>query len=174
MKMRSALMVAVYKKQLKLSSTARRRHSTGEIVNYIAVDAYRMGEFPWWFHITWTSALQLVLSVGILFGVVGTGALPGLVPLLICGFLNVPFAKILQNCQRQFMIAQDERLRSTSEILNSMKIIKLQSWEDRFRNLVESLRAEEFIWLSKAQILKASGVFLYWMSPTIVSCVVFI
>ena len=46
MRMRSALMVAVYKKQLKLSSLGRRRHSAGEIVNYIAVDAYRMGEFP--------------------------------------------------------------------------------------------------------------------------------
>ena len=174
MKMRSALMVAVYQKQLKLSSSARRRHSTGEIVNYIAVDAYRMGEFPWWFHITWTSAVQLIMSICVLFGVVGLGALPGLVPFIICGLLNVPFAKILQNCQSQFMIAQDERLRSTSEILNSMKIIKLQSWEDKFKNLVESLRAKEFIWLSKAQIMKAFGAFLYWMSPTIVSSVVFL
>ena len=174
MKMRSALMVAVYQKQVRLSSSARTRHSVGEIVNYIAVDAYRMGEFPWWFHITWTSALQLVLSIGVLFIVVGIGALPGLVPLLICGLFNVPFARILQNCQSQFMIAQDERLRTTSEILNSMKIIKLQSWEEKFKNLVESLRNKEFIWLSKAQILKASGSFLYWISPTMVSAVVFL
>ncbi|KAJ1420288.1 P-loop containing nucleoside triphosphate hydrolase [Sesbania bispinosa] len=174
MKMRSALMVAVYEKQLKLSSSARRRHSTGEIVNYIAVDAYRMGEFPWWFHVTWTSALQLVLSISLLFYVVGFGALPGLVPLLICGLLNIPFAKILQNCHSQFMIAQDVRLRSTSEILNSMKIIKLQSWEEKFKNLVLSLRAEEFIWLSKAQIMKAYMSCLYWMSPTIVPSVIFL
>ncbi|XP_020228423.1 ABC transporter C family member 8-like [Cajanus cajan] len=174
LKMRSALMVAVYRKQLKLSSSARRRHSTGEIVNYIAVDAYRMGEFPWWFHMTWTSALQVVLSIGILFGVVGVGALPGLVPLVICGLINIPFARIIQNCMAQFMISQDERLRSTSEILNSMKIIKLQSWEDKFKNLVENLREEEFIWLSKALIMKAYGSFLYWMSPTVVSAVVFL
>ncbi|KAK7294325.1 hypothetical protein RJT34_17214 [Clitoria ternatea] len=174
LKIRSALMVAVYSKQLKLSSSARRRHSAGEIVNYIAVDAYRLGEFPWWFHVTWTSALQLVLSVVILFGVVGLGALPGLVPLLICGLLNVPFAKILQNCQAQFMIAQDERLRSTSEILNSMKIIKLQSWEEKFKNLVETLRAKEFKWLAKTQIMKATNSFLYWMSPTVISSVVFL
>ncbi|KAL5062777.1 hypothetical protein RYX36_024514 [Vicia faba] len=174
MKMRSALMVAVYQKQLKLSSSARTRHSAGEIVNYIAVDAYRMGEFPWWFHLTWTSALQLVLSIVILFGVVGIGALPGLVPILICGLLNVPFARILQNCQSQFMIAQDERLRSTSEILNSMKIIKLQSWEEKFKNLVYSLRDKEFVLLSKAQKLKAFGSFLYWMSPTMISAVVFL
>ncbi|XP_045789107.1 ABC transporter C family member 8-like [Trifolium pratense] len=174
MKMRSALMVAVYQKQLRLSSSARTRHSAGEIVNYIAVDAYRMGEFPWWFHTTWTSALQLILSIGVLFGVVGIGALPGLVPLFICGLLNVPLARILQNCQLQFMIAQDERLRSTSEILNSMKIIKLQSWEEKFKNLVESLRDKEFVWLSKTQFLKANNSFLYWMAPTVVSAVVFL
>ncbi|TKY64342.1 ABC transporter C family member 8 [Spatholobus suberectus] len=173
MKIRSALMVAVYQKLLKLSSSARKRHSTGEVVNYIAVDAYRLGEFPWWFHVTWTSVVQLVLSIVLLFCVVGAGALPGLVPLLICGLLNVPFAKIIQNSQSQFMMAQDERLRSTSEILNSMKIIKLQSWEDKFKNIVLSLRAKEIIWLSKAQIIKAYGSFLYWMVPTIVpsSCV---
>jgi ABC-type bacteriocin/lantibiotic exporter with double-glycine peptidase domain len=174
MKMRSALMVAVYQKQLKLSNSARERHSTGEIVNYIAIDAYRMGEFPWWFHITWTCALQLVLSIAILFGVVGIGALPGLVPLAICGLLNVPLARILQNCQLQFMIAQDERLRSTSEILNSMKIIKLQSWEEKFKNVVESLRDKEFKWLSKIQNLKAFGTFLYWLSPTVIPAVVFL
>ncbi|KAL2337937.1 hypothetical protein Fmac_012383 [Flemingia macrophylla] len=174
MKIRSSLMVAVYQKLLKLSSSARRRHSTGEVVNYIAVDAYRLGEFPWWFHITWTSVVQLVLSILLLFCVVGAGALPGLVPLLICGLLNVPLAKIIQNSQSQFMMAQDERLRSTSEILNNMKIIKLQSWEDKFKNLVLSLRAKEFIWLSKIQIIKANGASLYWMTPTIVPSVVFL
>ncbi|KAF7843463.1 ABC transporter C family member 8-like isoform X1 [Senna tora] len=174
MRMRSALMVAVYKKQLKLSSLAKRRHSTGEIVNYIAVDAYRMGEFPWWFHSTWTSALQILLGVGVLFSVVGLGALPGLVPLLICGLLNVPFAKVLQKCQTEFMTAQDERLRATSEILNSMKIIKLQSWEDKFKNLVESLRHKEVECLGEAQFKKAHGTFMYWMTPAIISSVIFL
>ncbi|XP_026449117.1 ABC transporter C family member 8-like isoform X2 [Papaver somniferum] len=174
MRMRSALMVAVYQKQLKLSSLGRKNHSTGEIVNYIAVDAYRMCEFPFWFHSVWTYSVQLPLAVGLLFGVVGLGALPGLVPLLTCAVLNVPFAKMLQTCQTQFMVAQDERIRATSEVLNNMKIIKLQSWEDNFKNLVESLRDREFKWLSKSQLLKSYGTALYWMSPTLISSVVFL
>ncbi|KAJ0007144.1 hypothetical protein Pint_28812 [Pistacia integerrima] len=174
MRMRSALMVAVYHKQLKLSSFGRRRHSTGEIVNYIAVDAYRMGEFPWWFHSTWSLSLQLFLSIAVLFGVVGLGAFPGLVPLFICGLLNVPFAKMLQKCQSEFMVAQDERLRATSEILNSMKIIKLQSWEEKFKNLIESRRDREFKWLSESQLRKAYGTVVYWMSPTLISSVIFL
>lgn len=173
MKMRSALMVAAYQKQLKLSSLGRRRHSTGEVVNYIAVDAYRMGEFPMWLHLGWTSGLQLFLAIGVLFAVVGLGVLPGLVPLLICGLLNVPFAKILQKCQSEFMNAQDKRLRAMSEILNSMKIIKLQSWEEKFKDLIESYRKIEFKWLAESQYKKTCNTVLYWMCPTIVSSVVF-
>ncbi|KAL2539145.1 ABC transporter C family member 8 [Abeliophyllum distichum] len=173
MRMRSALMVAVYKKQLKLSSTGRGRHSTGEIVNYIAVDAYRMGEFPMWLHMGWTSGLQVFLGVAVLFRVVGLGVLPGLVPFFVCGLLNVPFAKILQKCQTEFMIAQDKRLRSMSEILNNMKIIKLQSWEEKFKSLLESFRGLEFKWLAESQYKKTYNTVLYWMAPTIVSSVIF-
>ncbi|KAL4583725.1 hypothetical protein LXL04_008308 [Taraxacum kok-saghyz] len=172
MRMRSALMVAVYEKQLKLSSLGRRRHSTGEVVNYIGVDAYRMGEFPLWVHIAWTSFIQLFLAIGVLFSVVGIGVLPGLLPLFICGVLNVPFAIALQRCQLQFMVAQDKRLRSTSEILNNMKIIKLQSWEEKFKGFIESCREIEFKWLSESQFKKAYGSVLYWMSPTIISSVI--
>ncbi|XP_068648270.1 ABC transporter C family member 8 [Aristolochia californica] len=173
MRMRSAVMVAVFHKLLKLSSSGRRNHSTGEIVNYIAVDAYRLGEFPWWLHTTWTLLLQLVLAVSVLFGVVGLGSLPGLVPLTICALLNFPFAKMLQKCQSEFMVAQDERLKATSEVLNNMKIIKLQSWEEKFKSVIESLRKIEFNWLSEAQIKKSYGTVLYWMSPMLVSSVVF-
>ncbi|XP_031385823.1 ABC transporter C family member 8 [Punica granatum] len=174
MRMRSALMAALYEKQLKLSSLGRRRHSTGEIVNYIAVDAYRMGEFPWWFHSIWSFTFQLFLSIGILFLVIGIGALPGLVPLFIFGLLNVPFAKVLQNCQTKFMNAQDERLRATSEILNNVKIIKLQSWEEKFKKSIDSRRDEEFKWLTESQLKRAYGTALYWMSPTVISSVIFL
>ncbi|XP_024973201.1 ABC transporter C family member 8-like isoform X4 [Cynara cardunculus var. scolymus] len=173
MRMRSALMVAVYEKQLKLSTLGRKRHSTGEVVNYIAVDAYRMGDFPMWFHVGWSCFIQLFLAIGILFSIVGLGVLPGLLPLLICGLLNLPFAKAIQKCQLQFMVAQDKRLRSTSEILNNMKVIKLQSWEDKFQKVIESCRETEFHWLRESQFKKACSTGLYWMSPTLVSSVVF-
>lgn len=172
-RIRSALMVATYRKQLKLSSLGRRKHSTGEIVNYIAVDAYRMGDCVMWFHVGWSSGLQVLLAIVVLFGVAGDGVLPGLVPLLICAVLNVPFAKILKKCQCEFMAAQDKRLRSTSEILNNMKIIKLQSWEEKFKNLIESYRESEFKWLKESQYNKVYNSILYWMSPTIVSSVIF-
>jgi ABC-type multidrug transport system fused ATPase/permease subunit len=173
MRIRSALMAVIFRKQLRLSSQGRNNHSTGEIVNYIAVDAYRLGDAISWLHMGWSSPLQLVFAVATLFWALKLGALPGLVPLVIFGFLNVPFAKMLQGYQAKFMVAQDERLRSTSEILNSMKIIKLQSWEDKFRHMIESLRDREFKWLRETQMKKAYGAVMYWMSPTVISAVMY-
>ncbi|KAM0827964.1 hypothetical protein ACQ4PT_067850 [Festuca glaucescens] len=173
MRIRSALMAVIFQKQLRLSSQGRKNHSTGEIVNYIAVDAYRLGDSLSWLHMAWSSPLQLTFAVGTLFWALRLGALPGLVPLIVFGFLNVPFAKLLQGYQAKFMVAQDERLRSTSEVINSMKIIKLQSWEDKFRTMVESLRDAEFRWLRETQMKKAYGAVMYWMSPTVVSAVMY-
>ncbi|CAK7356839.1 unnamed protein product [Dovyalis caffra] len=174
LRMRSAIMVAIYQKQLTLSSLGRRRHSTGEIMNYIAFDAYRMGDMLWWFHRTWSLVLQLFLATGVLFKVVGLAALPALVPILVIIFLNVPFAKLHKKYQSQFMVAQEERLRATMEVLNNMKIIKLQSWEDKFKSVIDLLRGTEYRYLAKIQFKRPYITVLYWMSPTIVSAVVFI
>ena len=70
------------------------------------------------------------------------------------------------------MEAQDQRLRATSEVLDSFKIIKLQSWEEKFKNLIDTLRDREFKWLKEFQIKKCYGVVLFWMSPMFVSSVV--
>ncbi|KAI7750664.1 hypothetical protein M8C21_029508, partial [Ambrosia artemisiifolia] len=174
MRMRSALMVKVYEKQLKLSNVGKKRHSAGEIVNYIAVDAYRMAEFPMWFHSGWSCFIQLFLAIGVLYSIVGIGVFPGLIPLIICGLLNVPYTKGIKKCQLELMVAQDKRLKSTSEILNNIKVIKLQSWEEKFKGIIESCRELEFSWLSKVQFKKVYGTILYWMSPTLVSSVILI
>lgn len=173
MRMRSALMAAVFEKQLRLSGEARKRHGAGEVANYIAVDAYRLGEFPFWLHWAWCMPVQLALAIAMLFWTVGAGALPGLAPVAVCGVLNVPLARMLQRYQSRFMAAQDERQRATAEVLNAMKIVKLQSWEDMFRENVQRLRDAEVRWLAETQVKKAYGSALYWMSPTIISAVIF-
>lgn len=152
----------------------RRRHSAGVIMNYIAVEAYRMGDTLWWFHTAWSLVLQLFHAIGILFKVGGLGALPGLIPIAVISLLNLPYAKMYNKYQSRFMVARDERLRATMEILNNMKIIKLQSWEDKFKEVIDSPRGAEYECLAISQIRKSSTTVLYWMSPTTSSAVVFI
>ncbi|CAL5208905.1 unnamed protein product [Lathyrus oleraceus] len=173
LKVKSLLTAAIYKKQFRLSNSARSAHSSGEIMNYVTVDAYRIGEFPYWFHQTWTTSFQLCISLVILFRAVGLATIASLVVIVITVLCNTPLAKLQHKFQSKLMVAQDERLKATSEALVNMKVLKLYAWETSFKNSIEGLRNEELKWLSAVQLRKAYNTFLFWSSPVLVSAATF-
>ncbi|GAB2265123.1 Multidrug resistance-associated protein 7 [Dionaea muscipula] len=173
LKVRSLLTAAVYRKQLRLSNAARIMHSSGEIMNYVTVDAYRVGEFSFWFHQTWTTSIQLCLALVILFHAVGLATIASLVVIVLTVLGNTPLAKLQHKFQSKLMVAQDERLKATTEALVNMKVLKLYAWETHFKNVISNLRKVEEKWLSAVQFRKAYNSFLFWTSPVLVSAATF-
>ncbi|XP_061342019.1 ABC transporter C family member 10-like [Gastrolobium bilobum] len=173
LKVRSLLIAAIYKKQLRLANAARLKHSSGEIMNYVNVDAYRIGEFPYWFHQTWTTSVQLCIALVVLFRAVGLATIASLVVIVLTVLCNTPFARLQHKYQRKLMEAQDERLKASSEALVSMKVLKLYAWETNFRNAIERLRTVELKRLSVVQLRKSYSNFLFWSSPVLVSAASF-
>ncbi|XP_030501864.2 ABC transporter C family member 10 [Cannabis sativa] len=173
LKVRSLLTAVIYKKQLQLSNSAKLVHSAGEIMNYVTVDAYRIGEFPFWFHQTWTTSLQLCLALVILFRAVGLATIAALVAIILTVACNAPVAKLQHQFQTKLMTAQDERLKVLSEALVNMKVLKLYAWETHFKSVIESLRKVELKWLSAVQMRRAYNTFLFWSSPVLVSAATF-
>ncbi|KAL2324606.1 hypothetical protein Fmac_023664 [Flemingia macrophylla] len=169
LKVRSLLTAVIYRKQLRLSNSARLMHSGGEIMNYVTVDAYRIGEFPYWFHQTWSTSFQLCFSLVILFRAVGLATIASLVVIVITVLCNTPLAKLQHKFQSKLMVAQDERLKACSEALVNMKVLKLYAWETNFRNAVERLRNEELKWLYAVLLRRAYNTLLFWSSPVLVS-----
>ncbi|KAI9086573.1 hypothetical protein K1719_031434 [Acacia pycnantha] len=173
LRVRSLLTAVVYKKQLRLSNASRLMHSGGEIMNYVTVDAYRIGEFPFWFHQTWTTSVQLCIALVILFNAVGLATIASLVVIVLTVLCNTPLAKLQHRFQTKLMVAQDERLKASSEALVNMKVLKLYAWETHFKNTIESLRKVELKCLTSVQLRKAYNVFLFWSSPVLVSAATF-
>ncbi|KAJ9679716.1 hypothetical protein PVL29_021588 [Vitis rotundifolia] len=173
LRVRSLLTAAIYKKQLRLSNAAKMIHSSGEITNYVSVDAYRIGEFPYWFHQTWTTSLQLCIVLVILLNILGLATFAALVVIILTVLCNAPLAKLQHKFQSKLMVAQDERLRACSEALVNMKVLKLYAWENHFKNVIEKLRNVEYKWLSGVQLRKGYNGFLFWSSPVLVSAATF-
>jgi ATP-binding cassette subfamily C (CFTR/MRP) protein 2 len=173
LQVRSALMAAIYRKELKLSNTGKNKHAGGDVVNYMSVDAYRIGEFTYWLHFVWTTVLQILIALVILAYSVGWATLSGLVVIILTMVVNTPMAKSQQKFLTQLMAAQDKRLQATAEALRSMKILKLQAWEDRFKEAIEELRKVEMKWLSAVQYRKAYNSVVFWVSPVLVSTATF-
>ncbi|KAH7538145.1 hypothetical protein FEM48_Zijuj03G0168000 [Ziziphus jujuba var. spinosa] len=173
MKVKSLLTAAIFKKQMRLSNAARLMHSSGEIMNYVTVDAYRIGEFPFWFHQIWTTSLQLCISLVILYQAVGLATIAALVCIILTVICNAPLAKLQHKFQTKLMVAQDDRLKASSEALVNMKVLKLYAWETHIKGVIEKLRNEEYKWLSSFQLRRAYNIILFWLSPVLVSAVTF-
>ena len=68
---------------LKLSSAARKQTSTGEMVNLMAVDANRLQQVPNLTTVFWSMPLLSIISIVLLYTVMGPSALVVLAMLLI-------------------------------------------------------------------------------------------
>ncbi|XP_073110617.1 ABC transporter C family member 10 isoform X3 [Elaeis guineensis] len=174
LQVRSLLSAAIYQKQLKLSNSAKLIHSSGEIMNYVTVDAYRIGEFPFWFHQTWTTSLQLCISLVILYNTVGLATISALVVIVVTVICNAPLAKLQHKFQTRLMEAQDARLKALSEALVNMKVLKLYAWETHFKRATEGSREVECEWLKAFQLWKSYNIVLFWSSPVLVSAASFL
>ncbi|KAG4393790.1 hypothetical protein AAZX31_03G149400 [Glycine max] len=173
MHVRSALTAMVYRKGLRISSLAKQSHTSGEVVNYMAIDVQRVGDYSWYLHDMWMLPLQIVLALAILYKNVGIAAIATLIATIISIVVTVPIARVQENYQDKLMAAKDERMRKTSECLRNMRILKLQAWEDRYRVKLEEMRGVEFKWLRKALYSQAFITFIFWSSPIFVSAVTF-
>ncbi|XP_041011924.1 ABC transporter C family member 10-like isoform X3 [Juglans microcarpa x Juglans regia] len=174
LKVRSLLIAAIYKKQLRLSNSARLVHSSGEIMNYVTLDAYRIGEFLFWFHQIWTTSLQLCLTLVIVFRAVKLATTAALVVIILTVLCNIPLAKLQHKFQSKLMVAQDERLKAISEALVNMKVLKLYAWDTHFKNVIENLRKVECRWLTSVQLEKGYHSLLFWSTPVWVSSATFV
>ncbi|XP_055836235.1 ABC transporter C family member 10-like [Solanum dulcamara] len=174
LQVRSSLTAAVFHKQLHVLNAAKKTHSPGQIMNYVTVDAHKIGEFPFWFHQIWTTILQLVLVLCVMYYSIGVAASAALVIVILTVLVNSPLSKLQLKYQTNLMIAQDKRLKAITEALVHMKVLKLYSWEKHFMDTISKLRSEETKWLSSVQTQRGYYLLLFWSSPILVSSATFV
>jgi len=105
---------------------------------------------------------------------VGLATVAALVVIILTVLCNIPIAKIQHKSQSKLMVVQDERLKTISEALVNMKVLKLYAWETHFKNVIENLRKVEHKWLSAVQSEKVYLSILFWSTPVLVSSATFV
>lgn len=173
LQVRSTLSAAIYQKQLRLSNAAKAFHSPGQIINYVIVDAYRIGEFPYYFHQMWATSLQLCLALLIIYYTVGKATVAALFAVILIVVGNSPLAKLQHKYLTELMVARDRRLRAITEAVTNMKILKLYAWETHFRTVIEGLRKEEARWISAVLSQRGYYLALFWSSTIVITIVTF-
>jgi ABC-type multidrug transport system fused ATPase/permease subunit len=67
----------------------------------------------------------------------------------------------------------DRRIQKLNETFQSIRIIKFFAWEQRFRDQILKIRKEELSFLKKRSIVWTILVFIWFITPTVVTFVSF-
>ncbi|KAK9690351.1 hypothetical protein RND81_09G122000 [Saponaria officinalis] len=170
---KAVLSESIYKKALTLSCQSKQGQTSGEMINYMSVDAERVGTFSWYIHDPWMVILQVSLALMILYKSLGIASIASLVTTVLIMLLNFPLSTLMEKYQDKLMKSKDQRMKATSEILRNMRILKLQAWEMKFLSKIVELRKVENGWLKIYLYTLSVTTFLFYVSPTLVSVITF-
>nr|XP_014264614.2 canalicular multispecific organic anion transporter 1 [Maylandia zebra] len=173
MRVRTALMAAVYKKALVVSNDTRKESTVGETVNLMSADAQRFNDVTNFIHLLWSCPLQIIISIVFLWLELGPSVLAGLGVMVLMVPINGFLATKARKLQVENMKFKDKRMKIMNELLNGVKILKLYAWEPSFQKQVEDIRGEELKVMKKFAYLTAVSTFIFTSAPALVSLATF-
>ncbi|KAH9380694.1 hypothetical protein HPB48_001532 [Haemaphysalis longicornis] len=169
MRMRSAMINAIYRKALTLSSASKGFFTTGEIVNLMSVDTQRIMEYIQVFNFLWSTPIQVVLATYLLWQQLGVATVGGLAVMIGLLPVNAFITGFLRKYQVSVMEQKDRRIKLMNEMLAGIKVLKLYAWETAFEKRVKDLRNKELRYLKIQAYLNAAVVFSFACAPFLVS-----
>ncbi|XP_017108716.1 multidrug resistance-associated protein 1 isoform X1 [Drosophila bipectinata] len=173
LRIRTALINAIYRKALRISNSTKKESTVGEIVNLMAVDAQRFMELTTYLNMIWSAPLQIGLALFFLWQQLGPSVLAGLAVMIILIPVNGVIASRIKTYQIRQMKYKDERVKLMNEVLSGIKVLKLYAWEPSFEKQVLDIRDKEIATLRSTAYLNASTSFLWSCAPFLVSLVTF-
>ena len=159
---RNTLMVALYRKVLKLSPKGLQAESTGKIVTLMSNDVNKLQDLFSMIHNLWAAPIFIVASFTLLYDVIEWSAFVGFACILIAAPFTATVAKKLFALRRLVVQCADKRVNILSEVVSGMKVIKYYAWEKTFKGKAEKIREEEINLVWRAQKISALfGVALF-------------
>lgn len=122
LRIRTALISAIYRKALIMSNSARKESTVGEIVNLMAVDAQRFMDLTAYINMIWSAPLQIGLALYFLWDILGPSVLAGLAVMIILIPVNSVIANKVKTLQIRQMKNKDERVKLMNEVLSGIKV----------------------------------------------------
>ncbi|XP_015175308.1 PREDICTED: multidrug resistance-associated protein 1 isoform X5 [Polistes dominula] len=173
LRIRTALITAIYRKAMRMSNSARKESTLGEIVNLMSVDAQRFMDLTAYINMIWSAPLQIILALSFLWEKLGPAVLAGLAVMIVLIPINALIANKVKTLQIRQMKDKDDRVKLMNEVLNGIKVLKLYAWEPSFEEQILHIRKKEIQVLKEAAYLNAGTSFIWSCAPFLVSLVSF-
>ncbi|KAF9415298.1 hypothetical protein HW555_007047 [Spodoptera exigua] len=154
MKMRVGVCSLIYRKALKVNIQAMTENSGGLVLNLMANDVNRFDTGPLFAHYLWIGPFETMLMTVYLYREMGMPAVYG--SLIIIAV--IPFQIFLGTNTAYFRrgtaVKSDERVRLMKEIILGMEVIKMYTWEQPFRKIIDIVRRQEIFYIKMTSYIR--------------------
>uniref|UniRef100_A0AC35FVF0 ABC transmembrane type-1 domain-containing protein n=1 Tax=Panagrolaimus sp. PS1159 TaxID=55785 RepID=A0AC35FVF0_9BILA len=171
-RIQNVLTDAVFHKTLRLSNTARKGRTVGEIVNLMAIDVERFQTLCQQSQQFWSTPLQIILCLIFLYTVLGLAFIGGVIVMILLIPLNMIVSIKVKKWQSLQMKLKDERQKMTNEVMNGVKVIKLYAWEKPMLKVISEIRSKEVALIRKASMTRTFIDVINSASPFLVSKII--
>ena len=141
----------IYDKLLRISPYAS--ISEGNLVNFIQLDAEKLGDFFSYIPVTVVLPLKIFFFVYLLFKYFGLTFILGLIALILILFFSIYSQGKRAFYQKELLKYKDKRMKATTQALDIIKVIKFNSWERYYYDRIKAQREIELDYLNKMQTL---------------------
>ncbi len=162
----------IFEKLLKISpSSMKERIETGQVINYIQSDSQKLTFFLWCSPDLFCMPMQVIIYSYMLYEILGGVFFIGVLILICFIYGNLYYQKKIKALIKIHMKLKDKRMKVTTETFNNIKILKLYSWEDEFKNKINLAREDELEnLLNKFKLVNINNT-IQWAGPVITSVI---
>lgn len=144
-----SLISAIYKKSLRIKPEERKKYTSGEIVNLMAIDSSSVTvtiDDVW---IILLTPLKVFMTFYLLYNILGYAIITGIVIFFLIIPLNSLACYQITKCNKKKMTVKDSRVKLINEVLQGIKVLKLYAWELSFQEKITQIRESELMILKK-------------------------
>ncbi|KAL0958947.1 hypothetical protein HGRIS_014261 [Hohenbuehelia grisea] len=174
MLVRSAITGTILRKSLRLSGRARAEHSVGKITTMISTDSQRIEELSMVIHSLWVSPIQIILGLGLLIWTLGYSALVGLGVLIFGMPTQLILIMVVFKQRKKGVKITDMRMRTTTEVLQGIRFLKMYGWDTFYKHQIESLRKREIDTVRKSGMAISAMTAIMAFVPIVATILSFI
>ncbi|XP_055398814.1 ATP-binding cassette sub-family C member 4-like isoform X2 [Bubalus kerabau] len=174
MRLRVALCHMIYRKVLRLSSSAMGKTTTGQIVNLLSNDVNRFDQVTMFLHYLWVGPLQAIAVTALLWMETGISCLAGMAVLIFLLLLQSCFGTWFSSLRSKTAALTDDRIRTMSEFISGIKSVKMNAWEKSLIDLITRLRRKEISKILQSSYLRGMNLASFFAVTKIMIFVTFI
>jgi ABC-type bacteriocin/lantibiotic exporter with double-glycine peptidase domain len=157
----------IFAKILKLSPSINL--NSGEIYNFVQIDSYKLCKLIINIPNLFSIPILLVAYNYLLYKYIGISFVIGVVVMIIFLIINYYYRTQFSKYLKLHMKKSDLRMKVTTEMINNLKVIKLNAWDDIALKKIQEARGEELNALNSRYYITTISQTLLWLAPIAMS-----